>query len=175
VRAIHMAVDGRRCPATRSGALRRVAARRLGDAAQPAAADRSRRRLRAGLISEDARQIAGLERQNREPPAGRTSRPSVSALHGAPPHAAGRAEALASEGPAITVPGGGRDTRSDGLMHHSGTGSSTALRYTQRRLRDSRPQAHPLVNQRRLRRWALLPPTRDDSSRRVSSEPDEPA
>jgi transposase len=68
-RAIRLAVDARRDPATRSGALRRVGERlginleTLRNWVQQTDVDEGHR---AGLTSEEARRIAELERENRE-------------------------------------------------------------------------------------------------------------
>ena len=68
-RAIRMAVDLRRNPATRSGALRRVGEQlginpeTLRNWVQQAEIDEGHR---PGVTSEEARRIAELERENRE-------------------------------------------------------------------------------------------------------------
>ena len=68
-RAIRMAVDARRDPATRSGALRRVGERlginpeTLRNWVQQAEIDEGHR---PGVSSEEARRIGELERENRE-------------------------------------------------------------------------------------------------------------
>jgi transposase len=68
-RAIRMAVDARRDPATRSGALRRVGEQlginpeTLRNWVQQAEIDEGHR---PGVTSEEARRIAELERENRE-------------------------------------------------------------------------------------------------------------
>ena len=68
-RAIRMAVDLRRNPATRSGALRRVGEQlginpeTLRNWVQQAEIDEDHR---PGVTSEEARRIAELERENRE-------------------------------------------------------------------------------------------------------------
>ncbi len=68
-RAIRMAVDLRRDPATRSGALRRVGEQlginpeTLRNWVQQAEIDEGHR---PGVTSEEARRIAELERENRE-------------------------------------------------------------------------------------------------------------
>ena len=68
-RAIRLAVDLRRDPATRSGALRRVGEQlginpeTLRNWVQQAEIDEG---LQPGVTSEEARQIAELERENRE-------------------------------------------------------------------------------------------------------------
>ena len=68
-RAIRMAVDARRDPATRAGALRRVGEQlginpeTLRNWVQQAEIDEGHR---PGVTSEEARRIAELERENRE-------------------------------------------------------------------------------------------------------------
>ncbi len=68
-RAIRLAVDARRDPATRSGALRRVGEQlginpeTLRNWVQQAEIDEGHR---PGVTSEEARRIAELERENRE-------------------------------------------------------------------------------------------------------------
>lgn len=68
-RAIRMAVDARRDPATRSGALRRVGEQlginpeTLRNWVQQAEIDGGQR---PGVTTEEARRIAELERENRE-------------------------------------------------------------------------------------------------------------
>ena len=68
-RAIRMAVDARRDPATRSGALRRVGEQlginpeTLRNWVQQAEIDEGHR---TGVTSAEARRIADLERENRE-------------------------------------------------------------------------------------------------------------
>ena len=68
-RAIRMAVDARRDPATRSGALRRVGEQlginpeTLRNWVQQAEIDEGHR---PGVTTEEARRIAELERENRE-------------------------------------------------------------------------------------------------------------
>ena len=68
-RAIRMAVDARRDPVTRSGALRRVGEQlginpeTLRNWVQQAEIDEGHR---PGVTSEEARRIAELERENRE-------------------------------------------------------------------------------------------------------------
>ena len=68
-RAIRMAVDARRDPATRSGALRRVGEQlginpeTLRNWVQQAEIDEGHR---PGVTSDEARRIAELERENRE-------------------------------------------------------------------------------------------------------------
>jgi len=68
-RAIRLAVDARRDPATRSGALRRVGEQlginpeTLRNWVQQAEIDQGQR---PGVTSDEARRIAELERENRE-------------------------------------------------------------------------------------------------------------
>ena len=68
-RAIRMAVDARRDPSTRSGALRRIGEQlginpeTLRNWVQQAEIDEGHR---AGVTSDEARRIAELERENRE-------------------------------------------------------------------------------------------------------------
>jgi transposase len=69
-RAIRMAVDARRDPATRSGALRRVGEQlginpeTLRNWVQQTEIDEGHR---PGVTSDEARRIAELERENRDP------------------------------------------------------------------------------------------------------------